>query len=60
MYKRILKLYEEHRITIEGLVNAVKDHFITAVQFKEISGQDYNEYINVSTSKKTIEGETDE
>lgn len=41
MFDRIKRLYDEGKLNIDGVRNAVKRGWITAEQFKEITGEDY-------------------
>lgn len=41
MFERLKKLYEEGRMTKAGLKNAVKKGWITAEQYQEITGEQY-------------------
>lgn len=43
MYERIRKLYLDGRLTEIGVGNAVKRGWITAEQYKDITGEDYAE-----------------
>lgn len=41
--KALKKLYDSHKITIEGVRKAVVDHIITPEEFTEITGEVYGE-----------------
>ena len=41
MYDKLKKLYEEGKLTKAGLKNAVNKGWITAVQYTEITGEQY-------------------
>lgn len=43
MCERIEKLYDNGRITKDGVRNAVSKGMITVEQYKEITGEDYGE-----------------
>jgi len=41
MFEKLKKLYVEGRITKAGLKNAVRKGWITAAQYQEITGEQY-------------------
>ena len=41
MFDRLKRLYETNKITLAGLQNAVEKGWISAEQYKEITGEDY-------------------
>ena len=45
MFERLKLLYEQERITVDDLVNAVKRGWITDGQFMQITTLNYEDYI---------------
>lgn len=43
MYARIKRLYDAHKLTKEGVANAVVKGWITAEQYEKITGEAYDE-----------------
>lgn len=41
MYARIKRLYDAHKLSKEGVANAVVKGWITAEQYEEITGEQY-------------------
>ena len=42
MFDRLKRLYDENRLTKEGLKNAVAKNLITAEEYQQITGEKYD------------------
>ena len=42
MFERLKRLYDENRLTNDGLKKAVAESLITVDQYEEITGKDYD------------------
>ncbi|SJZ37689.1 XkdX family protein [Garciella nitratireducens] len=43
MFYTLLRLYNQKRLSKEGLLNAVRKRWITKEEYKEIAGEEYEE-----------------